>query len=777
MTFTAQPLGETATAAAVPGRAFGYECVKLFSAARPSDTPMGERLLRAAARVHERPSDPRPGESAEPTWALRPDQSRVFDDFATFLLDAATRPAGSCESFGRIVLPPRTGKTVIAAEIVRRSGLHTAFLVPTRTLVMQTARELGARLPGVSIGVYCGEEKSLVEHGVNVATYAIVQRDWTCGRKLPQPLSDAALVFADEAHHTMTFGRFGLLREGFARGTVRVALTATPDYDDQRKLCAFFPEFIHEITVEEALTLGLLAPLRVWVAEVDADASKVRVIAGDFDEAALGRVMSGAPFARAVELFRYRDKNAKRAALVACASRQQAADLCAYLRAHRPPGAPPPHLLLGETPASEREQILRRFEAGEIDTVVQVGVLTEGWNSPRCKLLIDLAPSLSRVRATQKYFRVMTRTGDTEARIYVIVPKNLGAMPVLPTELFGFSQRDYLCGDLLGGVEAPGGGAAPIEHADGSPIQHVRLRKRIVLSARFEAPRLATDDLAGARAVLASCPGFDLAHPCGAGEFRGLLFDHPLFRGRGAFLLRWLGVSALGSGYRNWLARVLPDGAAHRVLAEDSRGGFVEAGSCRDDARRLLRALRLGAPLQRRRDEGFVEGWRALTGRQAEPEPVPERTLLRAERDEQVRHLLGQLPLRGRRVVARRFGLLGETESTLEDIGIDEQVSRERVRGIEAAAMRLLRRRVKQDGEWIDLKWVGRTDEPFRRGLPPPTLLPERPVTSREANRADVDPGGAPTSGRWTARRTGIEAAIQSHLARASTSHRSSRGP
>lgn len=39
-----------------------------------------------------------------------------------------------------------------------------------------------------------------------------------------------------------------------------------------------------------------------------------------------------------------------------------------------------------------------------------VGVLIEGWNSPRCKLLIDLAPSLSRVRATQKHFRVLTRS-------------------------------------------------------------------------------------------------------------------------------------------------------------------------------------------------------------------------------------------------------------------------------------------------------------------------------------------------------------------------------
>lgn len=725
-----------------------------MSSSFATDTPLGERLLRAVARVLDQPSGQRVGERGEPAWALRPDQSRVFDDFATFLVDAATRPAGSPEPFGRIVLPPRTGKTVIAAEVIHRTGLHTAFLVPTRTLVAQTARELGARLPGVPIGVYSGEQKALVEHGVNVATYALVQRDWMlCGKRLPRPLGDAALVFADEAHHTMTFGRFGLLREGFARGAVRVALTATPDYDDERTLCAYFPDFIHEITAEEALALELLAPLRVWVAEVDADASTVRVVAGEFDEAALGRVMSAAPFARAVEVFRYRGQNAKLAALVVCASRQQAADLCAYLRTHRPPGAPAPHLLLGETPASTREDLLRRFETGEVDTLVQVGVLIEGWNSPRCKLLIDLAPSLSRVRATQKYFRVMTRTGTAEARIYVILPKNLGALPVLPTELFGSSQRDYLCGDLLAGGSDSGGGASPIEHADRSPIEHVRLRTRMLLSARFEAPRLAADDLDGVRAVLTSCTGFDPARPCGAGEFRGLLFDHPLFQGRGAFLLRWLGVATLGDGYRLWLARVLPDGAAHRVLAKDARGHFVERGSCRDDGRHLLRALRSGAPAPWRRDEGFVEGWRALTGRPTEPEPDPERALLRAERDEQTMHLLRHLPLRKRRILARRFGLLGETEGTIVTVGTSEQVSPERVRQLEAAALRVLRRRVEQDGEGIELKMVGRNDEPFRRGLPPPSLGDNRETGGPASGSASLVVSEKPSRSQAAARR------------------------
>jgi hypothetical protein len=156
--------------------------------------------------------------------------------------------------------------------------------------------------------------------------------------------------------------------------------------------------------------------------------SRVRFVAGDYETEGLGRLMSTAPFFRAVELFRYDPDNARRPCLIACGSRQQAYDLCRYLRRHRPAGTRAPALVLGDTPRAVRERCLAHFESGVIDTLIQVGVLIEGWSSPRCKLLLDLAPSTSRVRATQKYFRVMTRDGDTQARIVVLLPTNLAAL-------------------------------------------------------------------------------------------------------------------------------------------------------------------------------------------------------------------------------------------------------------------------------------------------------------------------------------------------------------
>ena len=328
---------------------------------------MAVRLARAAQRLQA--ADPA---EARETHALRAEQTRVFADFAAFLHEL-TRSADTAvtgresrlgpavvgresrlgsavvgRAFGRIILPPRTGKTIIAGHILSRTALCTTLLVPTRTLVEQSARELSALLPGLPVGVYFSERKELVDHGVNVTTYQILQRDLASGA-IPACIAASALIFADEAHHALTEDRVALLSSAFHPGAVRVALTATPDYDDERVLCRYFPALIHELTLEEAMDLQLLAPLRLWVVEVDADASQVRVLASDYEEESLGRVMSAAPFARAVQVFRYLPQNRDRPTLIACASRQQAQDLRAYLSAHRPRDTPPPALISVKT--------------------------------------------------------------------------------------------------------------------------------------------------------------------------------------------------------------------------------------------------------------------------------------------------------------------------------------------------------------------------------------------------------------------------------------------
>jgi hypothetical protein len=66
-------------------------------------------------------------------------------------------------------------------------------------------------------------------------------------------------------------------------------------------------------------------------------------------------------------------------------SRPQAYDLCSYLKNHKPKDSPVTVLILAGTPKNEGEQLISDFEGGVVDTLIQGGVLIEGWNSLRCK--------------------------------------------------------------------------------------------------------------------------------------------------------------------------------------------------------------------------------------------------------------------------------------------------------------------------------------------------------------------------------------------------------
>jgi RNA polymerase sigma factor (sigma-70 family) len=436
--------------------------------------------------------------------------------------------------------------------------LCSTFVVPTKALVLQTYEELRTRIPDVQIGLYYGERSQPVSSGVNITTYATLQRHfYTC--KLPEPIVRSALIFLDEAHHAMTFKRIEALNKAFMGKSIRIAVTATPDYNGLKQLHRFFPVLIHELELIDAFELGLLAPARMWVVEVDADASTVRFIAGDYEQETMGRLMSSSPFFKAVQVFRYTRSNANVPALITCSSRQQAYDLWNYLKKHKPGDRSVPGLILGETPGEERKRLLADFENGRVDTLIQVGVLIEGWNSPRCKLLLDLAPSLSRVRATQKYFRVMTRYGNDEARIVVILPSRLPRQPILPVDLILQPGEKYVCGDLIDSspdVNVHNVASAAI--SEKSPVKSVKIKSRVIASASLMKPRLESDNPNQIRSVLASCPGFNLNLVGGSVGFSRLFFNHELFVGSGSMLLRYLGI-VNGKEYTALLARLFPE--------------------------------------------------------------------------------------------------------------------------------------------------------------------------------------------------------------------------
>lgn len=68
---------------------------------------------------------------------------------------------------------------------------------------------------------------------------------------------------------------------------------------------------------------------------------------------------------------------------------------------------------------------------------------------------------------------------------------------------------------------------------------------------------------------------------------------------------------------------------------------------------------------------------------------------------EDLGHILNRLPARYRDVIVRRFGLFGHDPKTLEEVGAEIGLTRERVRQIQSEAMRRLKRILSQDYDYF----------------------------------------------------------------------------
>ncbi|MFZ6015676.1 MAG: DEAD/DEAH box helicase [Patescibacteria group bacterium] len=620
---------------------------------------MSERLKKAADRL--KGGDDQSRTPAE--YTLRAEQQTVFEDVAYFFHELAESEGDQSLPFGRIILPPRTGKTIVAGFVIRFAQLHSLFVVPSAVLVGQTATRIREMMPDVAVGEYYGEIKNLVENGVNVTTYSSLQRAWRDNGKLPEQIASAALIFVDEAHHAMTKSRHEILQQGFDELAARIALTATPDYNSQKTLNNFYPELIHEITLLEAIEMQLLAPARFWVAEVDQDASEVKLVAGDYDNETLGELMSTAPFLEAAAMFRYSEANRYRPALMTCKTRRQAYELLRYFTAFRPQGAAEPQIILHETPKKDREKILRRYDIGYYDTLICVGVLIEGWDSPRCKLLIDLSPSASRVRATQKFCRVMTKNGTDEAHIYCIVPKDLCARPLYPVDILGFSADDYISGDLLEPKKliCPQQSNKQTENPEEmTKISNVRLVHRIAAAMKVEKPRLRKDSIEQVHDVMSSHASYNPTKLWGFFRFMRLQFNHRLFSGSGRQLLNYLGIPRTSEVYQLFLEQVLdirlPDGA-HRAYYQALKSS-LKTRSTTSEYDRLQAFFASGTAKSRAEAERAQTGWLALGG-SVEAIPDPEAICAIQEEIRLSLSFAEQLTPFRRKVLYYKLGLCG----------------------------------------------------------------------------------------------------------------------
>lgn len=308
-----------------------------------------------------------------------------------------------------IVVPTGGGKSVIlatlCAEALAWPGTRVCVVTHRAELVEQDARAI-QRMIDEPVGIYsAGLGAKDRSRRVTVSSIQSIYRE--------APRFDPwDIVIVDEAHMippraNARYQRF--LEEARLQNPKLkiVGLTATPYRMGEGMLhegpAALFDTIAYEIQVHTLIREGYLCEVisRGGVRKIDT--SGVRVRGGDYVASELARAADDPDVTRAAvaEIVRYGQD--RRGWLIFAAGVDHADHVAEEVRRYGIPTA----VVTGDTPASERKRILDDYKAGRIRCVVNVEVLTTGFDAPHTDLLGMLRPTKSPVLYVQMVGRGM----------------------------------------------------------------------------------------------------------------------------------------------------------------------------------------------------------------------------------------------------------------------------------------------------------------------------------------------------------------------------------
>ena len=81
-------------------------------------------------------------------------------------------------------------------------------------------------------------------------------------------------------------------------------------------------------------------------------------------------------------------------------------------------------IVTATTPIKERMKLLAQHEEGEVEAMLSVGVLAEGWDNPHCNIIVHLRPTLSKVLWGQSVGRGLRSAAGKEKCVVIDVSSN-----------------------------------------------------------------------------------------------------------------------------------------------------------------------------------------------------------------------------------------------------------------------------------------------------------------------------------------------------------------
>lgn len=362
------------------------------------------------------------GEPSRPAIELRPYQLEACDR-----IDAALARVRSA----LLVMATGTGKTTVFSEAIRRRQGRCLVLAHRDELIRQAAKRIGAQT-GRTISLEKADERAGHTQVVVASIQTLgqgreeaargpdgavllnedgTQKTRTVYQRLQRFRPDEfELVVVDEAHHAVA-DSYRRVFEHFAGARI-LGVTATPDRADELAMGAVFDEVAYQYEIADAIRDGWLCRVSAMQVQCDAiDLTGVKTVAGDLNAGQLDDVMKTERALHQVAKPTL-EQAGERRTLVFTTSVENAHRLAEVFCRYRPDCA---RAVDGGTDPLTRRRILADHQAGRFQFLVNVGVLTEGYDDPQVACVAMGRPTKSRALYAQMAGRgTRTAPGKTD---------------------------------------------------------------------------------------------------------------------------------------------------------------------------------------------------------------------------------------------------------------------------------------------------------------------------------------------------------------------------
>lgn len=240
--------------------------------------------------------------------------------------------------------------------------------------------------PRISTSVFDSKTKSFAGQVV----FAMVQ---TLSRKENLSIIPSFdLLVIDEGHHCVSPSYRSVIKEVKDKNPeVKIyGVTATPSRGDKKDLGDIFSNVADQIKISELVASGHLVRPRTYIIDVgtQSELKKVKKTAGDFDMAAVEKIMNKLPITEEV-FVKWQELAGNRKTVIFCSTVAHAKSVAGVFNAHGIKTV----FISGDLSELERRNVLAEFEQGDAQVIVNVAVLTEGWDYQPTSCVVLLRPS------------------------------------------------------------------------------------------------------------------------------------------------------------------------------------------------------------------------------------------------------------------------------------------------------------------------------------------------------------------------------------------------